>query len=41
MILYLDPRSHEIKLVIKKGVEAKTYDEQVMFLIKTLVDNIK
>jgi len=23
-----DPRSHEIKLVIRKGVEAKTYDEQ-------------
>jgi len=23
-----DPRSHEIKLVIRKGVEAKSYDEQ-------------
>ena len=27
---YLDPKSHEIKLVIKKGVEAKSYDEQVI-----------
>jgi hypothetical protein len=27
-----DPKSHEIKLVIKKGVEAKSYDEQVLVI---------
>ena len=28
-MLYLDAKAHEIKIDVKKGIEAKNYDEQV------------
>ena len=29
--LYSDAKAHEIKIDVKKGIEAKNYDEQVKF----------
>ena len=31
--LYSDAKAHEIKIDVKKGIEAKNYDEQVKFYL--------